>query len=541
MKQGKLTVILKFCLALQILYPGLVASNHAFAGSTEVTVPAPRQEVPETADSDTSFFSRHKKLLCIAAIGTSVAAGLATGIYFIVKALTDDKGSSSTAGKSADCSFALASTYADEDGGGEVSRRMAQVMASGTALLSLVGNLLLTNTATSSQQVVENWQVDINRSSWQVASSKKLVGLALGTYDLSFLFNQSASEQYGADGRLSIDVNDTQSITLTLRPIIGRHFSTHFFPNTSARLVARFSAGGVSTAQIASPLIALLLDGNSASHFSLNPHSEETEYYLNVDEGQHSLQLSLYDGDVLKAKTDLGNSTLTISPGQQFNFSLLSYNAMLYFQALAHGTSGKFKFEIPGEIIEQMGSDIPLGVVFTISGLRNGDINTSQVLTLKNKSSQIESADFTLKDLEQENVSWAVSFYNNAKSPPRGLGICGDTLRIDASNKAAVCQLHVFALAKVGTNTLGIIGVNVFEVMPQGQVRPISGALLTMDNGTEVLAQTGNATGFNLGFARLFLPPGWHRIFAFKGRLNGSTALSVSANSASNIDIMVEH
>ena len=195
---------------------------------------------------------------------------------------------------------------------------------------------------------------------------------------------------------------------------------------------------------------------------------------------------------------------------------------------------------MPSQILTAAGANSQLEVVLTLSGLKNGAHDYSNIVNVSGVD-ETYGVNFTVPSLQYESITWALTFTSLSANPQRDLGICGSYIVINAVPQELSCNIQLFVNTSVSGELLASVGANVYQSGGANLLVPVEGALITMDNGSTVLGRTGNHSFGTSGYAQFYASPGEHVFKATKGELVGNTTVELAPLEVVNIEILVQN
>ncbi|KXI21200.1 hypothetical protein [Photobacterium sanguinicancri] len=185
----------------------------------------------------------------------------------------------------------------------DASASTAKVMTVSKAAqdVSYQGTLRITNRATPSEHTDYEWPVT-QRADGSVESHRAL-SLKPGVYDFFLIVADSKGHQYLAEslGQQIVD-NEQPELEFVLKPNLGETITDLDVVAYVTNLKFSFTAEELS--ELIEPQFGLKINDEKERVFSINKETGLSEIVLNVQPGEYTMALKLYDGDLMVGKNE---------------------------------------------------------------------------------------------------------------------------------------------------------------------------------------------------------------------------------------------
>ncbi len=406
----------------------------------------------------------------------------------------------------------------------ESTTTISSFLASFVAGDVYTGELMVTNTATLESET-HFWSVYIDDETFAVQSNKTIV-LEPGNYDIS-LEVERGDQQYAGTALGTDIVEGTNSVALTLRPIIGDSDIDVSVVSTLAAF--KFSYSPTELSGIAAPHMGIIVDSDPEEIFAINPATGISDSYISIDAGVHTVQLKLYDAALQIGKSVPAQESPTIVPGLALSMDIIPLYSEMAIALAEAGGDADFTFTIPGEIVDEAGGTSDLTVLFKSVGSTNPYQETTLTLTADGSD---YVADTTLSDFQFGSVTFSLDFIDITDSYT--IATCNMVTMVDSSSRTLACDVALHKRALISGNLMGVVGINVFDTDDQ----PVAGAMVF--DGTDLLGVTGSGSFGTAGYLKMYMISGTHNLRAETTTHYGEATASVPVLGTVNPDIVLD-
>ena len=422
----------------------------------------------------------------------------------------------------------------------------SSVSTSFTADQIFTGTLTVINSTDANDVQVFPWSIYIDATDINniLTKSNNTVILFPGTYDFYLdVSNQAATQSYVGQA-LGWDVvdgtNDIPGPPLVLRPVIGQ--TTTSFGDIVRLADFKLSYPAAELAAFTTPQIGITVDTAAEQIFALNKTTGLSEQmFLNLSEGAHTIRLKFYDGGLQLGRSQPAQETPTVTAGARIAMDIVSLHGEVTLTPIANEASlVTFNFNIPEEVVNEVGGTGNLRAFFTVVGTANPALH-EEVLALSPPADRAVSTDYTasssVEGFQFGEVTITLDFSDNGGTPTNTLddeliGQCAMTnVVLSDTNGLATCNITLRRRSVISGNLLSVVGVNVWDT----NNAPVAGAVITMDGN--VMGITGSGTFGTPGYLKFFHVSGTHTIRAKSDALGtyGEQLLTLNALSVDNV------
>ncbi|MDO6541468.1 FG-GAP repeat domain-containing protein [Photobacterium sanguinicancri] len=402
----------------------------------------------------------------------------------------------------------------------DASGSTAKVMTVSKAAqdVSYQGTLRITNRATPSEHTDYEWPVT-QRADGSVESHRAL-SLKPGVYDFFLIVADSKGHQYLAEslGQQIVD-NEQPELEFVLKPNLGGTI-------TDLDVVAyvtnlKFSFTTEELSELVEPQFGLKINDEKERVFSINKETGLSEIVLNVQPGEYTMALKLYDGDLMVGKNE-NETKLDIVEGSDAKMDVIPLQADVTVKLDELKDLGEFTFNIPSEIVEEVGDESKVSLIVRLSSNSTDALIHEKVLTVvsDNKGGFVASDIFETQG--ESAVTASLSFHHideaaegYQKAP---YAQCLSDINVEL-NQGAGCKL---SLKREGIITGHIKGTVHFNIIDQ-QSQAASGAKVYLNN--ELVGITGKE--LSPGSLKLNLVAGEYMVKASQGNAIAKDSIEV--------------
>lgn len=417
------------------------------------------------------------------------------------------------------------------------------------AIRSIVATLRLKDSITQESKDIR-WPIYLNTETFEVTSNKT-IAVVPGTYDVEFLATDGDVDYVAR--ALNITLTETQqNIPLVLRTVLG---DTDVTIDTVINLPEfQFQYDPAELTDFTQPKIGVVIDGSNEVLLTLNPATGITDQYLSISAGQHNIQLTFYDGVLIKGRSDPAQENPNIVPGESFVMDLIPLHGETTISLDTVGGDATFTFAIPTIAVEEVGGNPDnLQVVLSLVGLNNQPEDVILSNLTYNATSDVYEAQHTYTGMQADTqMTLSLSFTDLSTEPDQLLGSCVmDNFVLNSDPRSLPCQLTLRRRAIVGGHLLAVLGINVFDAINI----PVSGAsVYAKRQGTEtenedqdedlgtLLGLTGSGSFGTSGYLKAYLVPGSYQLSAKYVPIDGSAqeTITLSAFDVENQDLILD-
>ncbi|MGF1693244.1 FG-GAP repeat domain-containing protein [Photobacterium kagoshimensis] len=384
--------------------------------------------------------------------------------------------------------------------------------------VSYKGTLRITNRATPSEHTDYDWPVT-QRADGSVESHRAL-SLKPGTYDFLLIVEDSKGHQYLAEslGQQIVD-NEQPELTFVLKPNLGETITDLDFVAYVTNL--KFSFTAEELAALVEPQFGLKINDEKERVFNINKETGLSEIVLNVQPGEYTMDLKLYDGDLMVGKNE-NETKLNIVEGSDAKMDVIPLQADVTVKLDELKDLGEFTFNVPSEIVEEVGDESKVSLIVRLSSNSTDALIHEKVLTVvsDNKGGFFASDVFETQGESAVTASLAFHHIDEAadgyqKAP---YAQCLSAINIDL-NQGTGCKL---SLKRAGIITGHIKGTVHFNIIDQQQ-QAASGAKVYLNN--ELVGITGKE--LSPGSLKLNLVAGEYMVKASQGTMLAKDTIEV--------------
>lgn len=347
-----------------------------------------------------------------------------------------------------------------------------------------------------------------------------------GVYDFALIVRKG-DHTYTAYAD-NIPVRRDNPVNLTLRPVIGSLEIGHEFSELP-RLKIKLHQEEL--ASIAEPRIGFILDGQSEQELILNKDSGESSTFIALTEGEHTLSLKFYDGNILLGESVPQQESHNIVNNQDIYISINPIISKVNQMLEVQGGDLEVTIDIPQAVIAETGSLENTIANLTISGQLNSGAQSPLVITGDFDRGFTGRAVFNSCYYES-GLSLDLSYYDKTNNELVAKGVLNG-MALTKQPQTYNLSMEIYKRAHVRGNLLSAIGINVLD--ENGY--PVTGASVYVYN--LFLGLTGRDPAGREGFISFCPRARTYNISAFYGDKEGSVVVTSSPLKSSNVTIIL--
>ncbi len=393
------------------------------------------------------------------------------------------------------------------------------------AIENIVGTMSIHSHETGDTTLMD-WYVTLDEDTQTLTSNMSIV-LPLGIYDFALEIHDGGRQYLGSVQNEALTPESI--IALAVIPVIGDvtlNYTAHELPKL------KFSYPVTELAAITDPKIGYSINSATEIIVDLSNSTGQNSLYINVTEGVHTIELTLYDGSQLIATSRPEQENVTIVKTQDITMDLIPLVAEVAFTTTIDGGDATFILNIPTEIVDEAGSLQNLKALFKLVSPRNGLVEDSLNFILKPDSSAY-TATLVARNYFYDTVSVDIEFWDIATNEVIAQSI-ESGIQLGSVTQTLTVSIDLMRRAVISGNLLSFIGVNVFD----STHTPIAGATVTLND--TIVGITGSGGFGTPGYIRCLKSAGSYTLSALKDGDSTGIAITLGVLGASNYTLVLE-
>lgn len=374
----------------------------------------------------------------------------------------------------------------------------------------------------SGETIVLNWRGEVDEENFKVISHSTFA-LRSDMYKLSMTIEYDNYKYVGNINSAYVEEGQINNLVFNLIPVIG---DDTFTVATENMPMLRYKFKTDELASITNPIIKVTVDNGAQSDaLVINKDTGIVPSYFNYDEGEHTVDIEFYDGDLLIGRTQELSRKINIVGGQDVEVNIVPIYGDAIITTLPETGTKRFVFHIPSVIIEEVGGNTAnLKTVFKIAAGQFNQGVEREIEFVEMPGLPYYAAEIEVTDLraDQNEYMYSLEFYDRADDYLLGSATSVGT--IDTREVHHNMQIKLKRRAFIVGNLLNVIGINVYDESD----RPVTGAPVFL-NG-EFVGITGTIAETTAGYFKLYVGKGDHVIKAQNYPLNREGEVAVTAN-----------
>ncbi|MBE1275007.1 FG-GAP repeat domain-containing protein [Enterovibrio baiacu] len=339
--------------------------------------------------------------------------------------------------------------------------QQASTLAEQTSQVRYLGKLEVTNVASGEENVFD-WPVTqtVDAEGNVTTTSHRALTLKPGTYDFALLLTTEGAnpKQYLANA-LAVDVveGEQPAIKFIVEPNLGDTITD--FDDIAYVSKLAFQWQAEELAALNKPQFGLSVNGNDEQVFEINKETGLAEITMNVEPGEYTLSLRLYDGDLMVGKNE-DDTTVNFVEGEDAQTDIIPLQADVIFEVAEIKDRGTIAFTIPDVVIEEVGGveNLTLKASITAQGIAPQE-HVLEILDVNGT----HIAEEMLETGGAKNLGVHLEFYNtNASQDLADLTPftrCNTTVTVEA-NQTLGCKLELKRESIITNRILGTLRIN---------------------------------------------------------------------------------
>ncbi|MGR5126509.1 FG-GAP repeat domain-containing protein [Photobacterium swingsii] len=400
----------------------------------------------------------------------------------------------------------------------DYSKSTVKAVSKAAQDISYKGTLRITNRATPSEHTDYDWPVT-QRADGSV-ESHRVLSLKPGTYDFLLIVEDSKGHQYLAESLGQEIVDNTQpELEFVLKPNLGETITDLDFVAYVTNL--KFSFTAEELVALVEPQFGLKINDEKERVFNINKETGLSEIVLNVQPGEYTMDLKLYDGDLMVGKNE-NETKLNIVEGSDAKMDVIPLQADVTVKLDELKDLGEFTFNVPPEIVAEVGDESKVSLIVRLSSNSTDALIHEKVLTVVSDSKGGFVASDIFETQGESAVTASLAFHHideaadgYQKAP---YAQCLTAINIDL-NQGSGCKL---SLKREGIITGHIKGTVHFNIIDQQQ-QAASGAKVYLND--ELVGITGKE--LSAGSLKLNLIAGDYMVKASQGTMIAKETIEV--------------
>ncbi len=345
----------------------------------------------------------------------------------------------------------------------------AQSRAVSREVKTVIAKLIITDSEGNSETT--DWSVLLDTDKATITSQMTYVVPAPGRYRFTLDIEKDGQRYFGTSEHL-IDA-DQKDIPLAVKPVIG-DLDIDFTVQNLPRLTFQYKSDDLLG--LTTPKIGYRVDGGVEQTILLDKTTGKGDVYLNIAEGAHNIELSLYDGAVQVGKSRLQQESVNIVSGQNVLMDLIPLNAEVMVHVPVEGGAGTINITVPAEVIAETEGLENLNTIIKLQ-MAGGIFHEESVILTQSGESYVGSV--TFDPLMFGPAIITVEFWDSRDLSKELLAsvIFNDVI-LQKTNAPLTGLIDLLRRAIIGGDILAVVGVNVLDV----NGNPVEGATISVNS-----------------------------------------------------------
>lgn len=383
------------------------------------------------------------------------------------------------------------------------------------------GTLTATNVATGESESFD-WPVTADDAG-QV-TSEKTVTIEPGTYNFSLMVSRGSQQYTALLNDYLIEDEGEYRLNMDISPVIGDTIVNVDEITTLSRLKLEFPPEELVS--VDAPQIGFVVNGVEQI-YQINTTTGIADITLNLEEGAHTYDVNLYNGNNLIARSRLGEQTVDLVQGDDLIVELISLQADITVD-FSDLPNPRFIFNVPQEVVDHVGDINNLNLLARIS---DGEHVQEVTLTIQEEDGRY-FAEHIFEETENNDITAYVEFLDLTTGTAETIASCADSITVFDIN-TMTCGIELSKDYVIGGNLLATLSINVLNQQKVAE----AGATVFLDS--KLIGITGENFG-TPGFIKTHVKAGEeHTVLAVKGELSDMKTLTPTALEINNFDLIL--
>ena len=387
---------------------------------------------------------------------------------------------------------------------------------------NLIGQMIVYSHTTGLTDTTA-WFVTIDETAKTITSNMTQV-LPLGVYDFTLEIVDGNKFYVGSQNNVNLTPQTT--VSLIVSPVLGDLTLDYTVTNIS---VFKFQYPANELSDITDPKLGYKIDGGAEVIIDLSKVTGTNELWINIPEGPHTIELSLYDGAILVGTSMDSQENVGVLQNQDITLDIVPLTSEVAFNMSLDGGDLFIEINIPTEVIDEVGSESNLFTVLNLVGNINTLIEDTLSFSLNGDSSGYVS-NITLPGIYFDTVALELEFYDQSTNDLIAHSVVSG-LVLSSNDQLLNLALDINRRALITGNILASVGVNVYD----DSLNPVAGAVVSLNGNIQGI--TGSGAFGTSGYLHFLTVEGNHTLSA---EFNGATdtlAINLSALDISNFTL----
>lgn len=322
---------------------------------------------------------------------------------------------------------------------------------------SAMGELKITNLSDNSVQVV-SWPITYDVDVFELTSNKTIV-LSPGNYDFEFLVEIDNHQYVGVRSAVSVNDSDKLALEMVLQAVLGDTSITVDQINDLPSFKLVYPEDELL--ELLAPKLGVIIDNGNEVILNLAPQSDNgnriTEQYLSISEGNHSIQIALYDDNKQVGKSVVAQEQVVVVAGEALSINLVPLSGEVAILFEQQGGNAFFSLTFPNTVFDEVESVDQLNILLKMSGVTNnpGDVLMTNLIDNGDGTSTVT---YTHSDLNAEAITLALEFYDNANEDLLASCLL-ENLSLDKNDRSLTCNIELVRRSIIQGHVMATLGI----------------------------------------------------------------------------------
>jgi hypothetical protein len=314
-----------------------------------------------------------------------------------------------------------------------------------------------------------DWFANLNTDTFDLNSTTTIT-LAPSTYELTLLLTKGKIQYVGRKTQ-NIKDKDSLNIDFALSPVVGDVIIDVKSIDRLMNFELKYDINDFYS--LNTPNMSLGVGNDDMVNFKINPSSGFDKLFMNIPEGERTINLKLFDGNKQVAKA---TEDVLVEHGTDISIDIKPLKGDLSFNLNANDDFD-INLTIPNELFESTGSIANTKSVIKILSSAKGKLETKEFNIVKNNG--IYQASLSFKSLElNSSVSIEIAFFNKEQNNKLAGKMTLVVPSVDQHKKVSASFGVYSKAAGLGGNVLASVSMNIHNKNDE----VLSGVRVYLDN-----------------------------------------------------------
>ncbi len=395
-----------------------------------------------------------------------------------------------------------------------------------------LGHLNVRDLSDNTTQTLE-WPISFDSKSFKLRS-KQSISLKPGVYDFEFLASLGNHQYVGVSSAINVGDTDKLQVNMLVQAIIGdTNIRVHQVENLPSFKMAFES----SLFKLSSPRLGVIVDNADEVIFKLprggNSDYPVTKQYLALSEGNHRIQVALYDGNVQVGKSITEQEHIVVVAGEDMPLDIVPLSGQVTLSYDNQASDAHFSLTFPNLVIDEIGWHEDLDVLLKISSTNNTP-SDALMGNLVDNGDGTSTVTYVHTGLHAEKMTLTLDFYDSYRKEIIANCII-ESITLQKNDSTFICGIQLVRRAVFYGHVLATLGVNVYDESGN----PVPGAIIKANGEVVGITGSGHYPAASSGYVQVNIIPDSYSIRADSSNTFGVSPITLSELDVKNLNVIL--